>query len=215
MFYFELIDGELIRHDVEVFPQEMEEMYAEVRQKFTIDYWRADSADDDSDAGYGYCYSNTYHILREPLRQEMVLEDGKLAGFYIGYVGGIHLEQDQHTKKYLLELVNGAEKFERYTYSRYCNNFRSWELIIEDTPVPKDYVFLNHVLETDPNRQFVPEDFDGKLIASVEKQQKWEDSRGDFNNGFYVTLKLTEAGCACPDRVLEVLKKYKPEMVRL
>ncbi len=215
MFYFELIDGELIRHDVEVFPQEMEEMYAEVRQKFTIDYWRADSADDDSDAGRGYCYSNTYHILREPLRQDMVMEGGKLAGFYIGYAAGIHLVPDQYTKKYFLELLNGADKVEDYNHSRYYNNFRSWKLIIEEIPAPKDYVFLNHVTETDPEKQFVPEDFDGELIASVEKQQKWEDSRGDFNEGFYVTLKLTETGIADPDRVLEVLKEYNPEIIRV
>ena len=215
MFYFELIDGELVRQDVEAFPQELEEMYGEVRQKYTIDYWRADSADDDSDAGRGCCYSNTYHILREPLRQEMVLEDGKLAGFYIGYAGGTHLERDQYTKKFFLELVNGAEKLEDYNHSRYYNNFRSWKLVIEETPAPKDYVFLNHVTEPDPKRQFVPEDFDGELIAAVEKQQKWEDSCGDFNGGFYLMLKLTEAGTAAPDRVLEVLEKYKPEIVRL
>lgn len=215
MFYFELIEGKLIRRDVEVFPQELEELYREVRQKYTIDHWRADSADDTSDAGYGYCYSNTFHIKREPLRHEMVLEDGKLVGFYVGYVNEIHLERDQYTKKFFLELVNGAEVLEIYSHSRYANNFRSWNMIIEETPAPKDGLFLMHVAEEDPKRQFMPADFDAELIASVEKQQKWEDSCGDFNGGFYLTLKLSEAGIADPDRVLKVLKNYQPAIVQM
>lgn len=215
MFYFIMENDVLVRQEVDALPPELEELYQNLRKKYTIDFDLTDWADDDRDAGMGYCYSNSYHIYREPLRQELVLKDGRLAGFYVGFLEGTALEWNGATEKYLLKLENGARVYERGTYSNFYGRSKAWTLIAEEEPVLKDHVFLSYVAEEDRNHDFQPRDFDETFIESVQKVWIIEDNYGRFNGAFRMWLKLTENGIANPDQVLEVLKKHRPVMIRL
>ena len=215
MFYFTMENDGLVRQEADALPQELEELYKDIRKKYTIEFDLTDWADDDRDAGTGYCYSNSYHIHREPLRQELVLKDGSLAGFYVGYMEGTALEWNGATEKYLLKLENGAKVYERGTYSNFYGSAKEWILIAEEAPSPKDHVFLSYVAEEDRNHDFQPCDFNETYIESVQKVWIIEDNYGRFNGAFRVWLKLTETGMANPDQVLEVLKKHRPVMIHL
>lgn len=62
---------------------DFEAIYAYARQKYAIDYDLSDWADDDTDSGWGYDYFNSYEVLREPERDELVVRDGRLYGFQV------------------------------------------------------------------------------------------------------------------------------------
>ncbi len=214
MYYFTRNEGKLQYQEVDVFPKELEELYQEIRNKYTITFKQSDWADDDRDAGMGYCYDNSYSFDREPMRQDMIVEDGKLAGFYVGIPHGVALEGNAYSEKYVLKLENGAEVYDGGTYSSFYGNSKYWKLTVEEQPSPAEYVYLLYVKTEEKDSVHVPEDFDGELIESVEKRYTIEDSRGYFDGAYRIKLKLTPEGITAPERVLDVLKSFRPVLVR-
>jgi len=213
MNYFILVNDELICQDVEILPQELEDLYREIRSKYVIKYYRSDWADDDRDSGMGYCYSNSYTIYREPQRRELVISDGNLVGFYVGYSDDIRIE-NKPTKKFFLKLEDHAEIYYSGTYSRFYDDSETWELIIVGNPTPFEYASLLWVRNENPNHNFIPADFDDQLVEDVCNWDKYEDNYGHFDNAYRVKVKLTAEGVKDPDLVLQRLKALRPVIVQ-
>lgn len=206
--YFVKKDAKLCLKEVESLPKDLESLYQLVREKYTIEYRLSDWADDDSDAGWGYCYDNSYSFCREPYREEMIIDNGELVGFYVGSI-----KQDL-TNSQILPLKQGAEVYIGGTYSPRYNSSQKWALKIEDDPAPSGYVFLIYVSHEEKNKHFLPADFSEELVETVEWQCFIEDSRGHFDGASRFKLKLTSAAMQNPDRVLAYFEKYHPVMVR-
>lgn len=213
MYHFAMNDDQLERVDVETLPEDLENLYHDIRKKYTIVYSHSDWADDDRDAGMGYCYDNSYEVRREPARKELLVKDGEFVGFYVSYLDNFNFKQELKTGN-ILPLEHGASVYHRGTYSQFYGDSKCWELIIQEDPVAAEYVFLRRVNEENRERNFVPADFDAELVASIEKCYTIEDSYGHFADAFRLKLKLTAEGIANPDRVLEVLDAYNPCLVK-
>lgn len=220
MYYFTLEDGEMKLNAVEKLPAEIEAIYWEARQAYTIDYQLSDWADDDGDSGMGYCYDNSYGMRREPFRREMVIKDGVLAGFYVGRIpaymtkeGSVLSPEDK--KAHFLELHDGKEIFDdRQPYSKRYSYSECWKVMEEKERKLCEYVFLLLVEQTDRDYRFTAADFSEELVEEVVKQIYIEDSSGHFNEAFRVKLKLKPVASKQPDRVLEELSKYRAFLVR-
>lgn len=208
MHYFMKEEAGLQRIETETFPAELEQLYQQVRQKYTIQYEVFDWADDDSDAGWGYCYDNSYSFSREPQREEMIVQNGQLIGFYVGPIRR-ELSDDQ-----ILFLRQDEQVYIRGTCtSRYGSSW-NWVLKIEETPAPCEYVFLMNVEHKDKDKRFLPTDFSEDLVEAVVWQCFIEDNRGHFDDASRFKLKLTPTAIQDPDGVLAYFKKFKPVMVR-
>lgn len=211
MSYFTLENEELVLVDSEHLPDELEELYQQIRKKYMIRYTCSDWASDTGDAGMGYDYDNSYDIFREPARREMVIRDGKLVGFYVGFSDDIKLER-QATKEYFLKLEKDA-KIHCGTSSPRYGNSKTWTLCIKDQAAPLEYVCLFWVREQDKEHVFTPSEFGCDLVEAISHKSKWEDSYGRFDGAFRVTLKLTAEGVKDPDAVLQAMLAYKPILV--
>ena len=208
MRYFEIENAKLCLKETETLPKDIELLYQSVRKQYTIEYHATDWADDDSDAGRGYCYDNSYSFSREPAREEMVIENGALAGFYVGAVGR-ELQNSQ-----ILPLKQGASVSTGGSHTSRYGSGQSWVLQIEEAPAHSGYVYLVYVPHEDKNKNFLPADFSEELVEAVAHQCFIEDSRGHFNGASRFTLKLTAAATQDPDRVLAYFKEYQPVMIR-
>jgi len=213
MSYFIMENEELILVEEESLPEELEELYQKIRRMYIIQYSRSDWASDTGDSGMGYDFDNSYQILREPERREMVIGDGKLVGFYIGFAGKVKLE-NKATKEYFLKLEEGAEICRGTSTVRYGNS-KAWKLHIKAEPSTLEHVCLFWVEEEDREHIFTPADFGCEFIESVVDKCKWQDGYGYFDGAFRVTVKLTAEGAENADEVLKVLEKYQPIMVSL
>ncbi len=209
MSYFIMKDNELTFVDTESLPAELEELYQNIRKKYIIEFSCSDWANDTGDAGMGYDYDNSYKLFREPLRREMVIKDGKLAGFYVGC-------QSEHeaTKEYLLELVQGFNVFCGGSSSPRYGDSKEWVLNIKEESAPLEHVCLFWVNEEDGEHTFVPEEFDCKFVDSILNVCRWQDNYGRFDGVFRITLKLTKEGIENPDAVLLALQKFNPILVK-
>lgn len=220
MYYFTLQGEDLKLNLVEQLPAEIEELYCEARQKYTIDYHLSDWADDDGDSGMGYCYDNSYGMKREPSRRELVIKDGVLVGFYVGRILPYMLEDGfiihpKDVKQYFLSLPdNNMLFYDRQPYSKRYSSYESWEVLTEPSPHICEYAFLTYVAQKDRDYLFTAADFSEELVEAVVKQIYIEDSRGHFNDAFRVKLKLKPAAGKHPDRVLNELSKYGVFLVR-
>lgn len=210
MSYFVLENNNLICVD-EPLSMQLEELYQKIRRMYVIEFSCSDWAEDTGDSGMGYDYNNSYEIFREPQRREMVIEDGKLAGFYVGFSDDIRLENNP-SKEYFLKLEDNANIHRGSSTNRYGNS-KSWTLHINETPSPMMYVCLLRVENEDKEYNFSPSDFDCEFVESVANKCKWEDNYGKFDGTFRVTLKLTDKGAQNPDEVLKALNKYRPVIV--
>lgn len=211
MHYFIFENDKLILTKVEILPPEIEEIYKSARKNYTIKYCRSDWADDDRDSGMGYDYDNSYTIFREPKRDELVIKNGKLFGFFVGYNPYNSEEPD---KKYLLEISGKNEIYESGTSSNFYGDSKEWKLICESEPNPAGFVFLPHVNETDAEHDFVPSDFPSDYIETALSKIRFQDSRGHFDNAFRIILKLNPEGVENPDAVLKSLSEYMPTLVK-
>lgn len=212
MSYFLMENEELKLVNTEKLPADLEELYLKIRKLYTIQYSRSDWANDTSDNGMGYDYDNSYEIFREPARREMVIQDDKLIGFYVGFSDDIQLEY-KATGKYFLTLEKDAKIYQGTSSTRYGNS-KTWILHINEDTSPLECVCLFWVEAEDREHTFKPEEFDCKYIESVLAKCKWEDSYGYFDGAFRVTLKLTKEGTENPDSVLQALQRYKPILVK-
>ena len=212
MSYFIMENDELLQVKAESLPVELEELYQQVRKMYIIKYMCSDWANDTSDNGMGYDYDNSYEFFREPERREMIIQNGKLVGFYVGFSNDIQLEKVA-TEKYILKLENDAKIHQGTSSTRYGNS-ETWLLQINEEAEQLGNVCLLWVEADDREHTFTPEEFDCKYIDSVVSKFKWEDSNGYFNGAFRVTLKLTKEGVGNPDAVLQDLQKYRPILVK-
>ena len=206
--YFVMENAKLCLKEVEALPKDLESLYQSVRKQYTIEYHLTDWADDDSDAGRGYCYDNSYSFCREPYREEMIIENGELVGFYVGPV------KQELNNGQLLPLKQDASVYMGGTHSSRYDSSQSWKLQIEETPAPSGYVYLVYVPHEDKSKEFLPVDFSEELVEAVKGQCFIEDSRGHFDGASRFTLKLTAKAVQDPDRVLAYFEKYHPVMVR-
>lgn len=209
MSYYVMENDELILVETKDLPEELEKLYREIRRMYIIEFSCSDWAEDTGDAGMGYDYDNSYELFREPQRKEMVVRDGRLVGFYVGY----QLESNA-TKKYLLSLEQGAKIRHGGPASPRYGNSKKWVLNIKDEPAPLDYVCLMWVDEDEREHTFTPEEFECKYVRSVLKEYRWQDSYGRFDGAFRVVLELTKEGAQNPDEVLKALEKYKPVLIK-
>lgn len=212
MRYYHLCNEELVPVDVESLPEEVELQYQEIRKVYVIHYDRSDWAEDDRDAGMGYDYNNSYEVYREPQRRELVFEEDKLAGFYVGYSDDVRLESTP-TKKYFLPLKHEAKIYERGSYSSFYGNSKNWALLVKDEPADMDAVCLMRVEQEEKMHLFTLEEFDPMLVSAVLKQCSWEDCHGQFDGTYRVTLRLTEKAMMQPDAVLKAFSAYRPVLV--
>lgn len=211
MSYFLMEDGELVLVKTEKLPSELEELYQKIRKTYIIQSGISDWAEDTGDSGMGYEYNNSYELSREPERREMVIQNGGLAGFYVGFSNNMMLESEA-TKEYFLKLESGAELYKGSSSSRYGRS-KAWKLHIKDRPAPLEHVCLMWVNNEDADHTFTPEEFGCDLVESVKSMCKWEDNYGRFDGAFRVTLKLTKQGSEKPDEALRMLQAYKPVLV--
>jgi len=212
MSYFIIENEELVQVKAESLPVELEELYQQIRKMYVIQYKCFDWASDTSDNGMGYDYDNSYEVFREPQRREMVIQDNRLVGFYVGFSDDIQLE-NKATEKYFLKLENGDEIHQGTSSTRYGNS-KTWILCTNEEAVQLGNICLMWVESDNREHTFTPEEFDCKYIDSVLGKCKWEDSNGYFAGAFRVTLKLTEEGAENPDAVLKELQMYKPILVK-
>lgn len=208
MHYLIKKDGELYWQETEVFPEKLESLYQSIRGKYTVEYRSIDWSDDDSDAGRGYCYDNSYSYGREPYREEMIIENDELVGFYVGS------SKREPNKDHILPLKQDVAVYSGHSSSSRYAFYQSWVLKIEETPAPAGYVFLTRVSHEDKNKVFSPADFSEELVEAVTYRCFIEDSRGHFNGASRLKLKLTPAAIQNPDHVLDFFQKYWPVMVR-
>ena len=193
MSYFVMKNEELILEKTESLPLDLEQLYQKIRKMYVIEYYCYDWAEDTGDAGMGYDYDNSYEIFREPERREMVVQDGKLVGFYVGFSGNTHLEQ-QASKEYFLKLEHNSEIYHGGSSSNRYGNSKKWVLNIKEEPSPLEQVCLFWVNEEDREHMFTPEEFDSKFVEAVLDKCRWQDNYGRFDGAFRVTLKLTNEG---------------------
>lgn len=189
MRYFTWENDALAPHEVDTLPPAIEELYAHVRQAYSIELDLTDWADDDTDAGWGYCYDNSYSVVREPLRSELVVGmDGELYGLCV---------TDN------LVLVPGAKEqvSKGHYHPRYGDSY-TWKLLVEETPSPADHVFLPYYPSPDSQHEFTPSEFPSGVVEAVHRKINVENSRGHFDNRARLTLKLTPAAMADPDGTL-------------
>ena len=208
MHYFVKEEAGLRRIETETFPAELELLYQQVRQKYTIQYKSFDWADDDSDAGMGYCYDNFYAFSREPQREELIIQNGQLIGFYVGPI------RRELSDGQILPLKQDARVYISGTCSSRHGSGQEWGLKIEEKPAPCGYVFLTCVPHEDKNKEFLPSDFSGKLVEEVTWRCSIEDSRGHFDDASRFKLKLTPKAIQDPDGVLLYFKEFGPNLVR-
>lgn len=208
MSYYIMENEEVVPVETEALPLEIEKLYQEIRKKYLIEYHRNDWANDTGDSGMGYDYSNSYKLFREPYRNEIVIHDGKLVGFYVG-----NFEHGKPVMNRFLKLEQGASAYHSIYSSNRYNDSEFWELNIKEKPAPLDKVCLLSVKEEVKEHNFTPEEFKCKFIESVLDQSWWEDSYGGFNGSFKVIIKLTEEGIENPDSVLQELEKYTPILI--
>lgn len=209
MSHYVIENEEFTLVETEDLPLELEELYQEIRKKYIIEYSCFDWAEDTGDAGMGYDYDNSYKLFREPYRREIVIQDDKLVGFYVGY----RLE-GKATKEYFLKLENGAKIYQRGSSSPRYGNSKEWVLNIKEELSPLEHVCLLWVNEKEREHTFTPEEFECKFVESVLKVCRWQDNYGRFDGAFRVILKLTKEGKENPDIVLQELEKYKPILIK-
>jgi len=212
MSYFIIENEELVQVKTENLPVELEELYQQVRKKYIIQYNCSDWANDTGDNGMGYDYDNSYEVFREPERREMIIQNDKLVGFYVGFSNDVQLES-KATEKYLLKLENGAKIYQGTSSTRYGDS-KTWVLHIKEEAGLLENICLLWVEAEDKEHTFTPEEFDCKYIDSVLGKCRWENSNGYFDGAFRVTLKLTKEGAENPDAVLQELQKYRPILVK-
>lgn len=205
MRYYTLDGNKLLCHAVETLPAGLEAMFQSLRMEYTISYYISQWEDEDTAPGQGLDYYNSYGYEREPFRNELVLQNGSFYGFYVG--DGL-LDPDP---RYLLSVSNPfilIEDENRLT----C--YRRWELIVEPNPSPSEYVFLTHVYRQSENHLFSADEFPEGIAESVSDSFFFENSTGQFDGEFGVTLKLSPSAVADPDAVLKKLQEYDPVLVR-
>lgn len=210
MFYHEIIDGKTVTHEVESLPPEIEAFYAEVRQKYTIRYERIDWADDDTDAGMGYDYDNSYSFFGAPTRHELVLKDGALYGFWVGF----NSYYPGYSKPEMLIPGEIEEVTRSSGYSSKYGNSTSWKLITETVPAPCQYCYLLEYPHQNRDDVITAADFAGDWVEEVVWRDYIQDHRGHFDNASRLKVKLTAKGIANPDDALKALAAYHPFLVR-
>lgn len=220
MYYIILEQEKFKVHVVDELPVAIEEIYQNARRAYTLDFHLSDWADDDSDSGWGYCYDNSYGMKREPVRHNLVIQDGELAGFFVGsitpamYTDGYVLE-DSFAKENFLAISGKTSLYKnRQPYSNRYGDSISWKLLVEEYPRPAEYVYLVRVKQADRDHKFTAEEFCKELIEDVVSTSYIEDTRGHFDGAYRVKLKLTPKGIAEPDHVCDVLSEYYPFLTR-
>ncbi|MBR5288590.1 MAG: hypothetical protein IKU34_08410 [Clostridia bacterium] len=205
MHYF-VLDGEkLLCHTVSALPVELEMMFQLLRMKYTISYYVSQWEDESTAPGQGLDYNNSYGYNREPLRSELVLQNGSLLGFYVG--NDFQNPSPQHILSVSNPFICIEDKNRLACYQR-------WELIVEPNPSPSEYVFLSRVCRQDENHQFSIDEFPAEIVESISDSFFLEDNRGRFTGVFCLTLKLNRTAINAPDDVLDKLAVYHPILVR-
>ena len=201
MRYFIYENDSIVEQQVDSLPPEIEEIYAFARQKYVIDYDLDDWADDDTDAGLGYDYNNSYRVLREPFRRELVISDGAIYGFKV------------HTDHVL---VPGEKDSARtgYIRKRY-GDMQTWELVEEESPKPADHIFLRVHPSPDSNHEFTPGEFAEGLVEEVVSKTNIEVRRGRFDDRVRLMLKLTPEAIADPDGTLAAFADFLPVLAKV
>ena len=188
-------DGVVTQVQDAVSAQRLEELYILALKQYMITYHLSDWADDDGDNGMGYDYDNSYTIHRAPEKEELLLKDGELYGFVVDGEKGV------------LE-INGTTLVTRSGSSslRYGDSC-SWEL--KEMPGLPHYAWIPNLPLPSREHRFTPEDFPEGLVSCVVKYDHRQDQRGHFDGRSHITVKLTDAAVANPEKTLNTLKQIR------
>lgn len=200
MHYFTIKNGVVVKQEADALPSEVEAIYAEARKRYIIDHDIVDWEDDDTDQGTGYDYDESYRVLREPKRSEVVIRNGELHGFKVHF---------DHV------LVPGENVRARKGYiAERHGHLTTWTLVEEDTPCPADHICLLSVPSPDENHEFSPSDFPKGTVETVVEKVNHQDTRGWFDGRARLVLKLSPEAVAKPDETLSAFANYQPMLVK-
>ena len=145
------------------------EVYLYAIRHYTIEDDVIDWADDDTDWGMGYDYDNSYKVIRAPLPDELVVQDGVLTGFSAGGKAGHFLsENGEH------------EASEIHSTHRYGHG-HNWHLIIDEVPYYPHYF---SVILSDDEKKSLKESLTDesaefhKYVKQIVSGISIEDKRG-------------------------------------
>ncbi len=194
--YFNRVDGEIIKCD-EPLPADIELAFEEFRNKYSVDYYISDWADDDSDAGWGYCYDNSYGLYREPCRDELIIENGEIWGlcFRKSYYDTVCISLDDA----------GAELYSNGHNTRRYGDSTRWTLIKEVPYLKAKYIYVI-IEEKDGKRAFVASDFPLGIVKACVKKIGIEDTRGHYDGRARLWLELTDEAAENIDSVIDILE---------
>ena len=201
MNYFSIEGDAIVKQEVEALPAEVEEIYALARRRYVIDYDVVDWEDDDTDQGTGYDYDESFRVLREPKRSELVIRDGKLYGFKVHF-------------NHVLIPGENAQAREGAITKRH-GHLTTWRLVEEDEPRPADHICLLSVPSPDANHEFRPADFSAGTVDAVIEKVNRQDTRGWFDGRARLVLKLSPEAVAKPDETLAAFAEFQPMLVKM
>jgi len=201
MHYFTIEKDLIVKQEVEALPVHIEELYAFARQKYVIDYEVDDWADDDTDQGTGYDFDNSFHVFREPKRSELVVCEGKLYGFNVGYNQILIPGENVRARTGAITKRHGS--------------LIEWRIVEEVEPRPADHIYLLRKPAPSADYEFSPMDFPAGLVEAVEKKVNCQDTRGWFDNHARLMLKLTPEAIAEPDATLAAFADFQPMLVKV
>ena len=200
MMYYIVEDNAIVKQEVDALPVEVEEIYAKARQKYVIDHDVVDWEDDDTDQGTGYDYDESFRVLREPRRSELVISDGKLYGFKVHF-------------NHVLVPGENVQAREGHITERH-GHLTTWRLIEEDEPCPADRICLLSVPSPGEEHVFSPADFPAGVVDSVVEKVNRQDTRGWFDGRARLALKLSPEAVSKPDETLAAFADFQPMLVK-
>ena len=174
---------------------EFREIYKQAVENYTIEKEVIDWAKDNSDAGWGYDYDNSYTEILVPMPDQLIIQNGELTGFRVS-----------GRETHILE-INGCRKaLEGYSSDSWGDE-RRWNLIVEEEPNPPRFISVCMKMEDADmieSQEYPLHLFLKKKVAV----RAHEDTRGFLTEFGTVTFELTDRGMENPLEALEKTNEY-------
>ena len=176
MKYYELVNGEYLSREFDQAPPELQGLLTDAKYSLVIEYHSIDRADDNSDAGMGYDYSNSYYLYLEPDIERMIVSDGRLYAYMC-----------DPQRRQLLPMIPG-ERLEDWHYCspRYKDGV-IWRVLADPERRTGRIGFIP-VISGEPSSFGFPEG----LVGEVLRKLPWEDQRGYPTGRYQVWVSLTD-----------------------